>query len=293
MVKPTKKNNKEYIPLSFDLMFKKVFADEEDKSSLICLLDYILDIKVDDVTILNPEIIASNFYDKGTTVDLIVKLEDGTVISIEMNTNTGTFVIVRNLFYLTKIMSKNIDSENSYLDLHKHIQVNFDTKGKHTNPIMKYCLLDEETHEKLTDKIEIIRIDVGYFKELCYTKDASDLDLKTRLIGLVGIDNREIAESITRGDDKLEHIIKKVEKFSDTEEIIGAYDIEKHRKMMAEAEKEEARREAKQQGIEQGVVQGVKQGLTETAKNMLKDNVPVEIISKYTGLSIEEINALL
>ena len=30
----------------------------------------------------------------------------------------------------------------------------------------------------------------------------------------------------------------------------------------------------------------------EIAKNMLKDNVLVELISKYTGLSIEEVNKL-
>lgn len=222
-------------------MFKKVFADENDKSSSLCLLDYILGITVQDVTILNSEIISFNFYDKGTTVDLIVKLEDGTVVSIDMNTNTGTFIIIRNVFYLTKIMSKDLDSNKSYIDLHKHIQINFDTKGKHNKPIMKYSLIEEETQELLTDKLEIIRIDVGYFKELCYTKDVRDLDLKTRLIGLVGIDNKELAENITNGDVNLEKIIKKVEEFSNQEEIIGAYDIERHRKMMAEAEKEEAK----------------------------------------------------
>ena len=38
--------------------------------------------------------------------------------------------------------------------------------------------------------------------------------------------------------------------------------------------------------------QGIEEGKKETAKNMLKDGMPLEMISKYTGLSIEEIEKL-
>ena len=41
---------------------------------------------------------------------------------------------------------------------------------------------------------------------------------------------------------------------------------------------------AKEEGIEEGKI--------EIAKNMLKDNVDINIISKYSGLSVEEINKL-
>ena len=46
------------------------------------------------------------------------------------------------------------------------------------------------------------------------------------------------------------------------------------------------------EGIEQGIVQGSQQKAIETAKNMLKDNLDIQTILKYTGLSIEEINSL-
>ena len=75
---------KRLIPLKFDLMFKKVFGDNNDKKPLRELLKCILDIEPKEITILNPEIIGSSYYDKRTTVDLIVELEDGTKIGIEM-----------------------------------------------------------------------------------------------------------------------------------------------------------------------------------------------------------------
>ena len=50
--------------------------------------------------------------------------------------------------------------------------------------------------------------------------------------------------------------------------------------------------EGLQQGIEQGLQQGLYQQAVQTAKNMLKDRVDIELISKYTNLSIEEINKI-
>ena len=60
------------------------------------------------------------------------------------------------------------------------------------------------------------------------------------------------------------------------------------------------RQEAYEDGMEQGISQGIAQGITqgsqqkaiETAKNMLKDNLDIQTILKYTGLSIEEIKSL-
>jgi len=45
-------------------------------------------------------------------------------------------------------------------------------------------------------------------------------------------------------------------------------------------------------GLEQGRKAGVEEGFIETAKNMKKDNIDASVISKYTGLSIEEIEQL-
>ena len=46
---------------------------------------------------------------------------------------------------------------------------------------------------------------------------------------------------------------------------------------------------AEKKGIRKGIEQGAQQEKIDIAKNMLKDNVSLEMIEKYTGLSIEEI----
>ena len=50
--------------------------------------------------------------------------------------------------------------------------------------------------------------------------------------------------------------------------------------------------EGLQQGLEQGMQKGLYQQAIQTAKNMLKDKVDIELISKYTSLSINEIEEL-
>ena len=80
--------------------------------------------------------------------------------------------------------------------------------------------------------------------------------------------------------------------------------VEKRSRELAEhtraTEMYEAREEAMEQGLEQGLKQGRNEGIAqgeaskalEMAKAMKEDNKPVDEISKYTGLSIEEIEKL-
>ena len=63
-------------------------------------------------------------------------------------------------------------------------------------------------------------------------------------------------------------------------DIVGLYDKELHEEKLRITELEEAREKGK------------KESILETARNMLKDNLDIEMINKYTGLTTEEINNL-
>jgi len=52
-------------------------------------------------------------------------------------------------------------------------------------------------------------------------------------------------------------------------------------------------RTAKKEGKREGLKIGMENNAKETAKRMLDDGLPVESISKYTGLPIEEIKKLM
>jgi len=273
-------------------MFKKVFGDKENTNPLKNLLKCILDIEAKEITVLNPEIIGSSYYDKRTIVDLIVELEDGTKIGIEMNTNVNKYLMDRNIFYMFKIISKDMRKGSLYSKLNKHIQINIDCEGKHIKPIERYSLMEKEKHKILTDKIEIVRVDLPYYVEKCYNRDIKELDYKDKFIGIIGIENKKLLESLTKGDKNMEEIVDKVEDFSRDEEILGAYDAEWHKQEMERVVRLAQLEEAQEQGIEQGLKQGIEQGIEQTALNMLKENLNIEIISKVTGLNIDQIKKL-
>ncbi|MBQ3682990.1 MAG: hypothetical protein II922_07900, partial [Succinimonas sp.] len=56
--------------------------------------------------------------------------------------------------------------------------------------------------------------------------------------------------------------------------------------------KEEGRREGIKQGIEQGIEQGIKQVTCDCARRMKNNGMDAALISKYTGLTADQISSL-
>ena len=71
-------------------------------------------------------------------------------------------------------------------------------------------------------------------------------------------------------------------------DIVGLYDKELHEEKLRITELEEAR----EKGLAVGIAKGKKESILETAKKLLKEKVNIDIISKCTGLTKEEINNL-
>ena len=92
-------------------------------------------------------------------------------------------------------------------------------------------------------------------------------------------DNEELSK-VYEGESIMEEYVKDAKRASMEDDIVGLYDKELHEEKLRITELEEAREKGK------------KESILETAKNMLKDNLDIEMISKYTGLSEEEINNL-
>ena len=63
-------------------------------------------------------------------------------------------------------------------------------------------------------------------------------------------------------------------------------------KVLSQTGKEIGLKEGIQKGKELGLKEGELKTKIEIARNMLKDNLPLEVIEKYSGLTIEEIKKL-
>lgn len=224
-----------FIPLSFDIAFKKVYGDQKDKRILIHLLELILKIKIKNLRILNSEILGETVNSKRTTVDLIVEIDDGTKIGIEMNRTMSDEVMMRNLTYMFRIMGNEIKTGEGYDKVDKHIQINFDMQGSHKKPIESFKIISTtNVNNILTEKFEIIKIDVLFFTRKCYNEtDLSELD---KLIGVIGMTNKEDIEKIVGDNDIMKEVMKKIEDYNKDGEIIGLYNYDFHLKELAKIE---------------------------------------------------------
>ena len=90
--------------------------------------------------------------------------------------------------------------------------------------------------------------------------------------------------------------IRTVEELSKDLEFSGYYDLEEAHKQELEDMLNTGIRQGKEAGYSSGISDGINKGSKEKsieiAKNMLEEDVPLDKIAKYTGLSIEEIEKI-
>ena len=105
--------------------------------------------------------------------------------------------------------------------------------------------------------------------------------------------NIDDAKDISVGDIVMEDYVNESVKVSEGKNFGESYDKEWALKdEWARVGLEQGRQEGLEQGIEQGIEIGKKESLIEVAKSMLDASIPISDITKYTGLSVSEIENL-
>jgi predicted transposase/invertase (TIGR01784 family) len=141
----------------------------------------------------------------------------------------------------------------------------------------KLCIL-RNLNIQLNDKI--IK---KFFNAKAY-KQENDVAIKSFLKYII---SRETSDDFTN---RIEAFIKDIKSKEANKKEYSSVNI--HDQDIYFKAKNEGLKEGISQGITQGIQQGSQQAKIETAKNMLKDNLDIQTILKYTGLSIEEIKSL-
>ena len=108
-----------YLDPKLDVVFKLFFGSEEGKVFLISLLTAVLKpkSKIIDAEVLDPEIPKELVDDKGIVLDLLVRLEDGSLIDVEMQVDRRPGFRKRSLYYLSRMYGSQIIRGNLYVDL--------------------------------------------------------------------------------------------------------------------------------------------------------------------------------
>ena len=297
------------IPLTFDIMFTEVFNNQNN----ICILEefianYLnipLPLVEGNLKILSRRLFKENRCDSKKEVDLLLDL-NGKKINIEMSNNNSMGVIDRNVVYLCKVHGEQLkQSDYNYSHISETIQIMFNNFNSQKELKTTWYLRDEQGNI-LTNKIRIDIINLVKGKDMCYTykKDVDYLINWCKLLteskanNLLDISHKLMSSKSTNV------LLKDINKLNGDDEMVRLYTKLSRREMeyntFIEEAKEKGFNQGKQEGFESGKQEGLKKGLeqgieqksNEIAKNMLIEKIPLETISKITGLSIEKIQEL-
>ncbi len=154
------KQTKPKYKLSNDFIFKKVFAQDENNSELIDLLEAILDIKIEKVEVKNPELPKNAMDEKASILDIKAYINNDTIIDIELQVKNEYNITERSVLYLSKLVAGQMEVGDDYTKLKKSISIvillfnYFETNTYHNVAHMKFERTKEEKYVEMGYKEE-------------------------------------------------------------------------------------------------------------------------------------------
>ena len=271
-----------------DRAFKEVFLNPNNSDLLKALLEFILKIKIDKLEIKKTELLSGNVNIKDKRVDAIVHTGNKK-IEIEINSQNKDYLHTRSTAYICNIYQSNASVGDTYNEDTDIIQVNLTWGLGRNNDEMKIYKIMNEKGELYVKNFIIYEINMDYYDKIWYSKNEEEIK-KNQYMIMLDLDKKEL-ENMPK-DKIVDKYITNVTIVNDDPEFQKYMSEEEDKKKIQNSLLSEAKEEGISQGISQGYTSGINDGIKKTAKNLLSMNMPIEDISKATGLSIEEINKL-
>lgn len=271
-----------------DIVFKEIFGSEKNKPILINFLNAVIKSTnpIQEVEIRNNDIDKEYLESKFSRLDIKATTNNKEHINIEIQIKNEYNMIQRTLYYWSKMYSEQIQNIENYNKLERTICINilnfkYLDNDKYHNV---YRLKEIITNEELTNLQEIHFIELPKFTEIGNKEEIEDIEkidsLERWLEFLIEPESNTVRQ-LELSDEAIKQAKTELYRLSmDSKEREMYYMREK-----AIYDEISALENAEKKGIEKGIEQGKK----EVAKSLLLSNIEIEVISKSTGLTKDEI----
>lgn len=288
------KNITKKLPLTSDIVFKRVFSKEGNEDILKALLEAILEIPIRDVVVKNPELPRNLYGSKAGILDVKVEIDKDIICNIEMQVKDLKNMDKRSTYYMSRILSDELKKNEKYTEVKNTIVINllnfefYKRNSYHSIAHMKF----EKTKENAF-------IDLGYQNE----DEIATQDLEMHFIEIPKFvkKNPEANTSLEQWlwliagrEEKLEMAKKENKEIKKAMDIIDEMSMDEKEwelyqsRKMAIMDYNTGIYEAKEEGLKEGE----RKKQIEIAKELLKLGMSIEDIQKVTKLTIEEIKKL-
>ena len=271
--------NKILSPIS-DIIFKLLMGTE---NSIDILTDFLLAVlnlspdEYDEITISNPFLLQEYKGDKLGILDVKLKLKSGKIINIEIQVDPMPFMESRILFYVSKLVTEQINESDQYDKIKRVISIIITD-----HPLIKdsekyhhhFGLYDIESKVLLTDALEIHTLEIPKARKLFDDNNSTDTK-NENLLNWMKFFDIKTEEELNMLAEK-SPVMKKA-----TLRLMELSADEKARQLYEARLKEHRDNYAREKGA-----------IFAVAMNLLSDGVSIDKIILYTGLTHAEIESL-
>jgi predicted transposase/invertase (TIGR01784 family) len=269
-------DDKKFLPVKSDVIFRLFFADERNEESLICLLKSVLRLPEDDyneIEIADPHLLREYAEDKLAIIDVKLHTKSGKIIHIEIQLEVTPELRQRIIFYDAKLITEQLGNSDKYKEIQKVISIIITEEN--LIPVSpryhhRFTFYDQEAQVEFTDIIEIHTLELGKLPD---GTDGTELYDWAKFIAA------ETEEELTMLAERNPQVGKAVVKLRELSADERAHDMYERR--------EKARRDMVMRED-----WAVKKKQLEIAKNLLKMDLPLDQIITATGLPNEEVERL-
>jgi len=280
-----------FLDVKTDYAFKKVFGSEQSHDILISFLNAVIrfndNLKIKSLEIVDPYNIPMIKGMKDSFVDVKARLEDDSLVIIEMQVLNHQGFEKRVLYNAAKNYSVQLNQSDDYHLLNPVIALNivdFNMFEDSDKVISNFKLIEKEEFIHYSDDIELIFIELPKFNKT--------------LDELQSLQDKWIYFIQNAGN--LQFIPEHIE-----QEIKRALDIANEANLSAEElELQHKRKEfifvqkssielAREQGLEQGIEQGTEKALRKVVINLHSSGMSIQSIADITGLSELNIKSII
>lgn len=279
---------KKFYTCKYDKPFKEIMLNEKNKDILKKLLETILKQEIKYINIKNVELSVKEMDVKRKSVDVYLESLNKK-IEIEVNTSLESYIHPRNMSYISNIYSSHTLRNDSYDEKTDIIQINLNYNQKNKRIYNEYMMRDLYG-DVYVKNLKIIELNMEKYKEMWYHGSEKEKEENKFLI-MLDLNEEELKK--IKGDKVVSKYMKEINKLNNDSEFVEYMSAEEDARKIYNSRMYDAREKGFKQGYDEGIEQGIEQNKIEIAKNLLNNNVDINIISLSTGLSQEEIKNLL
>ena len=293
-------NNDNFIMLpTVDFCFKELMKNPKVRKGFVAAILGKSPETVSRTTVIDTELRKESEDDKLGILDVLVELEDGGRMNMEMQVPYFEYWANRVLFYVSKIYTGQIKKGDDYEKLQKCIHVSildFIHFPQDQRCYRKITFCDVETGEQYTDLMELHVLEL---KKL--PPEDQNEEGVIRWMRFLGGKSRKEFEDMAEKDEYIREAYEDLKKLSLDEQKRLEYEVRQKAIWDHNSQMKSAERRGEKRGIEIGEMRGEKRGIEigtqSTLKRLVRANAEsgksLEEIAEFLELDLSEVQRLM